>query len=87
MVKIEHVSEQLAAIVADLRSRRDNEVSMAAEILPQYVTDHNDKAAYRAIDRQVNALARAWDRMIALVERTEVRAIQIEVSCENFYGD
>lgn len=79
-------STTLLDLLNQLRAQRDSEVSMAAEVLPQYVTDHNNKAAYRQIDRQVNALARAWDRMIALIERTQLAAEKIEASCENFNG-
>ena len=87
MVETEHVSEVLKQMAEDLYKRRDNEVMMASEILPQYVTDHNDTAAYRAIDKQVTRLARSWDRMIALLRKTAEQAAKIEASCENFYGD
>jgi hypothetical protein len=60
---------------------------MAADVAGQYVTDHNDKEAYRAIDREVNRLAKAWDRMITLLDKTIAKAEAIEGSCENFYGD
>jgi hypothetical protein len=84
---MEHIAERLAAMVAELRERRDWEVVMAAEGAGQYVQDHRDAAAYRQIDRQVDALAKAWDRMIALLEKTGAQAQKIEASCENFYGD
>jgi hypothetical protein len=84
---MEHVSESLNAILAEVRQNRDNEVSMAAEVLPQYVTDHHDKDAFRSIDRQVATLARSWDKMIALLERTVLSARRIEDAPENFYGD
>jgi hypothetical protein len=66
---------------------RDNEISMASKVLEQYVTDHNDKAAYREIDRKVNALAKAWDRMIDRLDRWHTEAVRIEGSVDNFYGD
>lgn len=84
---MEHVSTVLAELRARLIKDRDNEVQELAFILPQYVTDSNDTAAYRAIDRQVNQLARAWDRMITRLEKWEAEAEKIEASCENFYGD
>jgi hypothetical protein len=83
---MEHVSDQLYEILADLRKNRDSEVSMAGEVAVQYL-DHYDKPAYREIDRQVAQLARSWDRMIRLVEKTAVAAEKIEASCEGFYGD
>jgi hypothetical protein len=84
---MEHVSDTLNELRASLIKARDNEISMASEVLGQYVTDHNDRVAYRAIDRQVNQLAKAWDRMIAKLEKWEVEAQRIEGSCESFYGD
>lgn len=83
----EHVSEYLADTLADMRARRDNEIAMADEVLGQYITDHNDSRAYREKEAQVNRLARAWDRMIAKLEKWEAEARKIEGSCENFYGD
>jgi hypothetical protein len=84
---MEHVSDTLNELRTALVSARDNEISMASEVLGQYVTDHNDRAAYRRIDRQVNQLAKSWDRMIARLEKWETEAIKIESSCEGFYGD
>jgi endonuclease IV len=84
---MEHVSKTLQTLLDELRSEKDSEVSMLAEVLPQYVTDHNDKQAYRDIDKQVNALARSWDRMISLIEKTAGKAETIENSVESFYGD
>lgn len=84
---MEHVSEVLSNLRETLAKARDNEISEAVFILPQYVTDHNDKAAYREIDRKVNALAKAWDKMIAKLEKWEVEAEKVEASVENFYGD
>lgn len=84
---MEHISTVLSSVLDDLRANRDSEVMMLAETLPQYATDHNDKAAYRDIDRQVNALARAWDRMISLVEQTVPKVQKIETSVVSFYGD
>lgn len=81
-----HISEQLADIHAELLKNRDNEVSIAQEVLVQYITDPCAQA-YRDVDRQVNALARAYDRMIASVAKWEASARKIEQSCENFYGD
>jgi len=84
---MEHVSARLLAMANDLGKARDNEVSMAQEVLGQYVQDHRDKDAYRQIDRQVNALARAWDRMEFLLRKSAERAEAIEARAENFYGD
>lgn len=82
-----HVSETIAEMLETFRAQRDNEVSMLAEVLPQYLTDHNNSAAYRAIDRQVDQLAKSLDRMIAFLEKAEQQASRIESSCENFYGE
>jgi len=84
---MEHVSEVLESLITDLRKNRDNEVCTAGEVLVQYITDHSDKEAYREVDRQVTRLARAWDLMIAHLERSLARAVVIEGKCENFYGD
>ena len=84
---MEHVSDTLASMRADLMAARDNEIMMASEVAVQYITDHHDTAAYRAVDREVNRLARAWDRMIARLEKWEAEARKIEQACENFYGD
>jgi uncharacterized membrane protein YccC len=81
-----NVSETLADLLAELRKHRDNEISMASEVLVQYLTDHNDKAAYRAIDKQVNALVKSWDKMDAFLEKAIAQAEKIEAGCENFYG-
>lgn len=82
-----HVSEQLNDILAELVSARDNEIMMASEVGCQYITDHNDRDAWRDLDRRVNKLAHAWDKMIARVEKWQVEAERIENSCDNFYGD
>lgn len=82
-----HISDTLEQLREELQSARDSEVSMLAEVLPQYVQDHNNKAAYRDIDQQVNALARAIDRMIAKLGKWQAEAEKIEQSVENFYGD
>ncbi len=87
MSDIDHVSDVLHDLARDLQNRRDSEISMASEVAGQYITDHNDTAAYRAIDKQVAQLAKAWDRMIALLDATATKAETIESSCENFYGD
>lgn len=84
---MKHISEQLSDIAMELRNRRDSEIMAASEVLAGYVQDHNDKQAYRNNERQVNRLAKAWDRMIALVERTEIQATRIENDFDNFYGD
>jgi len=84
---MEHISTALESIADVLRNNRDNEVTLAGDVLVQYIIDHHDKAAYRAVDRQVNALARAWDRMIAKLDKWAEEARKIEGSCDNFYGD
>jgi len=81
------VSEELATIRQALEARRDDEISMASEVACQYVTDHNDAAAYRRIDREVARLAKAWDLMIAKLEKWEEQAEKIEKSVDNFYGE
>ena len=87
MAKLPKVSEQLHEMLATFEANRDNEVSMLAEVLPQYVTDHNDRDAYRRIDRQVNALSRALDKMIKLLATARDKAEAIESSVDSFYGD
>lgn len=82
-----HVSNIIRELRETLQANRDSEVSMAGEVLCQYITDHNDASAYRAIDRQVTQLARSWDRMITKLKKWEAEAERIETSCENFYGD
>jgi hypothetical protein len=82
-----HVSDTLNQLREELVKSRDSEISMASEVMGQYVTDHNDAGAYREIDREVNRLAKAWDRMIAKLEKWEAEAVKIEGGCENFYGD
>ncbi len=84
---MDHVSETLNDLREAMVKARDNEISTASEVLAQYVTDHNDKDAYRQIDRQVNQLAKAWDKMIARLEKWGSEAEKIESSCEGFYGD
>jgi hypothetical protein len=84
---MKHVSEVLQNLLESLYSQRDNEISMAYDILCQYVTDHKDAESYKRINRQVKQLARAWDRMIAKLETWQAEASKIEASCENFYGD
>ena len=88
---MEHrVSEVLAELLKDLRESRDGEIMAASEVLPQYVTDHNDKAAYREIERKITGLARGWDKMISLLEVTVAKAEKIEESVDGgaifFYG-
>jgi len=80
------VSEQLKEILDELRSRRDQEITMAHEVGSQYIADHNDQEAWRLLELQVNALARAWDRMIVEIQKWIVRAEKIEGSVDNFYG-
>jgi hypothetical protein len=80
------IAEALCALRAEIASARDNEIMTASEVLSQYVTDHNDKAAYRENDRQVVRLAKAWDKMIDMLDKAAVKARDIENSCENFYG-
>jgi hypothetical protein len=87
MTKLANVSQTLAEMLKSLQDNRDNEVSMADEVLGQYITDHNDAAAWREKDRQVNQLARAFDRMIVKLEKWQAEAEKIEASCDNFYGD
>lgn len=87
MANIDHVSNALINLRAELFQARDNEISVASEVLSQYITDHTDKQAYKDIDRQVNRLAKAWDKMIAKLDKWAAEAEAIEASCDNFYGD
>lgn len=82
-----HVSSQLKEMRDDLFKRRDNEVTMAHEVGSQYITDHNDAAAWRDLDRSTNRLARAWDKMIARLDKWIIEAEKIEASADNFYGN
>jgi prefoldin subunit 5 len=84
---MEHISQQLQVMRDALYKARDNEVSMASECGSQYITDHNDADAYRELDKSVNRLARAWDKMIAKLDKWTEEANKIEASCDNFYGD
>lgn len=84
---MEHVSTMLKAKRDELFAARDNELMTASEVLTQYVTDHNDREAYRNIDREVNQLARAWDAMIKLLDQMIEKAEKIEAKATNFYGD
>jgi uncharacterized protein with von Willebrand factor type A (vWA) domain len=81
------ISELLKDAREHLARNRDNEVMTASEVLSQYITDHNDKEAYRENERQVNRLTKAIDKMIAKLQRWEAEANTIESSCGNFYGD
>jgi uncharacterized protein YukE len=51
------------------------------------VQSHHDAHAYRQIEKNCNALARALDRMIEKLNKWEGEARKIEQSVENFYGD
>jgi hypothetical protein len=82
-----HITETINELLAELRNDRDNEIMTANEVLGQYVTDHNERKKKREDDRQVNQLAKAWDKMIVLLEQTAAKSEKIEQSCENFYGD
>ena len=82
-----HISKMLEQKAAELRKKRDSELMLASEVALQYITDHHDREAFRRADREATKLARAWDQMIALLERTAQRASEIEQKCENFYGD
>lgn len=82
-----HVSQMLNQALDELRANRDNELSMYGEVLSQYVTNHNNKSAYRENDRKVNKLAKAFDRMERFLERAAKQAEAIELSADNYYGD
>lgn len=84
---MDHISEVISDLRAEMVKARDNEIMMAQECGIQYITDHNDREAWRALDREVNRLARAWDKMIAKLEKWQAEAEKIENACENFYGD
>ena len=87
MESMPRVSETLNEMARRMRAARDNEVACLAEVLPQYITDHNDSAAFRACDRQVAKFARAIDKMIARLEKWETEAEAIEESVDCFYGE
>ena len=82
-----HISEMLEAKAAELRKERDSEVMMASEVAVQYISNSQDREAFKRADREATKLAKAWDQMIALLERAAQRAFEIEQKCENFYGD
>ncbi len=82
-----NVTDTITQLLEEFRAKRDSEIDALSFVLPQYVTDHNDTAAYRNIDKQVNQLAKGLDRMIALLEKTAIQSAKIEGSVENFYGE
>lgn len=84
---ISKVAEILSQLHDELSKARDNEISMASECLAQYVTDHNNKEAWKDNKRAVNRLAKAWDKMIAKLDKWQAEASAIEASADNFYGD
>jgi hypothetical protein len=79
--------ETLETLLAELRKNRDSEISMADEVMVQFITDHNDKAAFREKDRAIAKLASAYDRMEALLVRTLKQAEKIESSCYSYTGE
>lgn len=87
MANISKVATILGQLHDELSKARDSEIQTASEGLAQYITDHNDKAAWRENDKAVNRLAKAWDKMISKLEKWQAEAEQVEASCENFYGD
>lgn len=87
MKHMQHVSEALREMRDELNKARDNEISMTDECLSQYITDHNDRHSWQRKDRTVNRLARAFDKMIARLDKWQAEAEVIERSCDNFYGD
>lgn len=82
-----HVSDALNELRNELFAARDNEIQEAQFVGSQYITDHNNAQAYKDLDKRVNALARAWDRMIAKLEKWHDEAAKIENSTDSFYGD
>jgi hypothetical protein len=72
---------------AELRKKRDSERMLASEVALRYITDHHDREAFKRANREATKLARAWDQMVELLDRTADRACGIERKCENFYGD
>ena len=87
MEQLPKVSEEIGAMLDTFRGNRDSEIQALAEVLPQYITDHNDRDAWWNCDRQVNKLATALDKMIARLAKWQTEAQKIEASVENFYGD
>lgn len=84
---ISKVAEILSQLHDELSKARDNEIQTASECLAQYVTDHNDKEAWKDNERAVNRLAKAWDKMITKLDKWQAEASAIEASADNFYGD
>lgn len=81
------VSDTLGEMLKTFTARCGEEVCEFGSVLVQYITDHNDKAAFRRVDRNVAKLSRAFDRMIAKLTKWQAEALKIEQSVENFYGD
>ena len=63
MQTVQGISNTLTELADQLAKNRDSEIVMADECLSQYITDHNDRDAWREKDRQVTRLARAWDQI------------------------
>lgn len=84
--KSNKISDILNDLASDVDDKGDEEVSLLSEVLPQYVQDHNDAAAYRDIDRQVNALSRAYQRIVTKITKCADDVKKIEKSID-IYGE
>src|SRR6516165_2135447 len=84
---MERIADKLTELRNELFRNRDNELMTLAESLSSYISNWNDSSTYRENERQVNALARAIDRMLALLDKTIAQATKIENSVDSFYGD
>ena len=84
---MEHIADKLTELRNELFRNRDNEIAMLDEVLNSYVSHWNDEDQHRENERQVNALTRAIDRMLALLDKTIAQATTIENSVDSFYGD
>jgi hypothetical protein len=81
-------SERLRELAIETDKMREQEVTLAEEVLPQYIIDHNDREAWRDVDRQVNALNRQWEKLVSVIEKAAdaVRKIESDPNV-NLYGE
>ena len=87
MTENERISGIIRGLARDIERKKDSEVSEYQSCAVQYITDHRDRDSYRAIERNASRLARAYDRMVKLLDRTALNVELIEDSVTSFYGD